>query len=425
MKKKWYVALTVLIVLIILLVTGYVLYKNIYMNKTNLLIELNGKNKITINYDDKYKEEGAKASFRSNDISNDIKVKGKVYTKKLGTYKITYSIRKSGLGKSLYKNVIREVKVVDQDKPVITLSGDSKISLTVGDEYKEPGYSATDNYDGDITDKVIVTNNINKDKKGEYELLYKVSDSSDNSYEIKRQVSYKEKKALPSMTGNASRIAVLNYHFFYDEATEKGNQSIFISTKKFEEQLKYLKDNNYKTLTMKEFKAWMYGEIELPKRSVLITVDDGAQGTGFHNGNKLIPLLEKYDAKATLFLITGWWDKSNYVSKNLEIESHTNDMHTEGLCKNVTRGAKMLCLSDEEVLKDLKASVDILGTNTAFAFPFYAYSEKSIELLKKTGFKLAFIGGNVKATRNSNKYKIPRYPIQKSITLEQFINMIS
>lgn len=425
MKKKWYVALTVLIVLIILLVTGYVLYKNIYMNKTNLLIELNGKNKITINYDDKYKEEGAKASFRSNDISNDIKVKGKVDTKKLGTYKITYSIRKSGLGKSLYKNVIREVKVVDQDKPVITLSGDSKISLTVGDEYKEPGYSATDNYDGDITDKVIVTNNINKDKKGEYEVLYKVSDSSDNNYEIKRQVSYKEKKALPSMTGNASRIAVLNYHFFYDEATEKGNQSIFISTKKFEEQLKYLKDNNYKTLTMKEFKAWMYGEIELPKRSVLITVDDGAQGTGFHNGNKLIPLLEKYDAKATLFLITGWWDKSNYVSKNLEIESHTNDMHTEGLCKNVTRGAKMLCLSDEEVLKDLKASVDILGTNTAFAFPFYAYSEKSIELLKQTGFKLAFIGGNVKATRNSNKYKIPRYPIQKSITLEQFINMIS
>ena len=124
------------------------------MNKTNLLIELNGKNKITINYDEKYKEEGAKASFRSNDISNDIKVKGKVDTKKLGTYKITYSIRKSGLGKSLYKNVIREVKVVDQDKPVITLSGDSKISLTVGDEYKELGYSATDNYDGDITSNI-------------------------------------------------------------------------------------------------------------------------------------------------------------------------------------------------------------------------------------------------------------------------------
>ncbi len=425
MSKNKKIIIITLACLIAVVLIGYLAYRNIYLREDKLSIKLNNKKQIIIKYKEEYKEYGAKASFRKKDLSSYVSVKGKVDTKKIGTYKITYVIRKKGIGKSLYKNVIREVKVVDEEKPVITLKGDSKISLTVGDEYKEPGYLATDNYDGDITDKVIVTNNINKDKKGEYEVLYKVSDSSDNSYEIKRQVSYKEKKALPSMTGNASRIAVLNYHFFYDEATEKGNQSIFISTKKFEEQLKYLKDNNYKTLTMKEFKAWMYGEIELPKRSVLITVDDGAQGTGFHNGNKLIPLLEKYDAKATLFLITGWWDKSNYVSKNLEIESHTNDMHTESFCKNVTRGAKMLCLSDEEVLKDLKASVDILGTNTAFAFPFYAYSEKSIELLKQTGFKLAFIGGNVKATRNSNKYKIPRYPIQKSITLEQFINMIS
>ena len=425
MSKNKKIIIITLACLIAVVLIGYLAYRNIYLREDKLSIKLNNKKQIIIKYKEKYKKYGAKASFRKKDLSSYVSVKGKVDTKKIGTYKITYSIRKKGIGKSLYKNIIREVKVVDEEKPVITLKGDRKISLTVGDEYKEPGYLAADNYDGDITDKVIVTNNINKDKKGEYEVLYKVSDSSNNSYEIKRQVSYKEKKALPSMTGNASRIAVLNYHFFYDEATEKGNQSIFISTKKFEEQLKYLKDNNYKTLTMKEFKAWMYGEIELPKRSVLITVDDGAKGTGFHNGNKLIPLLEKYDAKATLFLITGWWDKSNYVSKNLEIESHTNDMHTESFCKNVTRGAKMLCLSDEEVLKDLKASVDILGTNTAFAFPFYAYSEKSIELLKQTGFKLAFIGGNVKATRNSNKYKIPRYPIQKSITLEQFINMIS
>lgn len=421
-KKILLISLIILLSFLVLFFTCYILYKNVYLDINKLSIKLNGDKNITLKLDDEYKELGAKASFRSKSLTNNIKLKGNVDTKKIGVYKITYIIKKE----NLIKELVRTINVIDDINPVITLTGDSKISLTVGDDYKEPGYIANDNYDGDITDKVVVTNNIDKNKKGNYEVIYKVSDTSNNSFEVKREVEYKEKvKLLPSNDSTATRIAVLNYHFFYDEAYEKGNQSIFISTKKFEEQLKYLKDNNYKTLTMEEFRAWMYGEIDLPKRSVLLTVDDGAAGTGFHNGNKLIPLLEKYDVNATLFLITGWWDKSNYQSKNLGLESHTNDMHTEGLCKGVTRGAKMLCLSNEDVLKDLNASVSILNSNRAFAYPFYAYSDNAIELLKQVGFKLAFIGGNVKATRNSNKYKIPRYPIQKGITLQEFINMIS
>ena len=48
-------------------------------------------------------------------------------------------------------------------------------------------------------------------------------------------------------------IAVLNYHFFYNSENEGCNESICLTTTKFREHLQYLKDNNYKTLTMKEF----------------------------------------------------------------------------------------------------------------------------------------------------------------------------
>ena len=425
MKKKRFIILLVLLITVVVILSSYILYREVYFTKKNLNIKLKGEKNITLKYKDVYKEEGAIANFRGKNINNII-ISGNVNTNKVGEYNIKYKVIKKGIGTKLSKCVERKIKVIDDEKPVITLDGESKIVLTVGDEYKEPGYKSSDNYDGDITKNVSVTNNIDNTKKGVYEVVYKVSDSSNNFTEVKRVVEYKDKvKSLPSIGSHANKIAVLNYHFFYDENTERGNQSIFISTKKFEEQLKYLKDNNYKTLTMWEFKQWIYGEIDLPARSVLITVDDGAAGTGFHNGNKLIPLLEKYDINATLFLITGWWDKSNYVSKNLGIESHTNDMHTESFCKGVTRGAKMLCLSNDEVLKDLKKSVEILNSNLAFAYPFYAYSDNAIELLKQTGFKLAFVGGSRKATRSSNKYKIPRYPIQKSITLQEFINMIS
>lgn len=230
---------------------------------------------------------------------------------------------------------------------------------------------------------------------------------------------------LPDADGIATSIPILNYHFFFDPSIgEHCNENLCIDIKNFRQQLDFLKNNGYKTLTIEEFRAWMYGEIELPARSVLITIDDGAMGTGAHNGNKLIPLLEEYDMYATLFLITGWWDVGNYKSDHLDVESHTNNMHTGNLCSNQTRGAQLLCSSKNEVLADLKRSIEVLNSSTAFCFPFYAYNDSAIESIKEVGFKLAFIGGNRKATRNTDKYKIPRYPIYGTTTMNQFANML-
>ncbi len=219
----------------------------------------------------------------------------------------------------------------------------------------------------------------------------------------------------------ATKIPVLNYHFFYDESLGEGcNESICMDVKNFKEQLNYLKDNHYKTLTMEEFKRWMYHEIELPEKSVLITIDDGALGTGKHNGNKLIPILEEYRMHATLFLITGWWDIENYRSNYLEIESHTFDMHTYGDCG---RG-QLICESKENVIHDLKKSIDVTKSTNAFCFPFYNYDKKSIEAVQEVGFQLAFVGGYQKASRESDKYKIPRYPLYQTTSLKEFINIV-
>lgn len=242
--------------------------------------------------------------------------------------------------------------------------------------------------------------------------------------EVKEVVLKTEQKHV-NLTGNASKVAVLNYHFFYDEGSEQCNQGICLSTTKFEEQLKYLKENGWKTLTMEEFRAWMYGEIELPAKSVLLTIDDGGMGTGFSNGNKLIPLLEKYQAHATIFLITGWYFPPDYQSTYLDIESHTNEMHTEGLCSGVPRGAQMLCSTREEVLEDLKKSIQTTGSTKAFCYPFYAYNDTAVELVRESGFSLGFQGGGYKATRNFNKLLVPRYAIHKDITMDRFIEMIS
>lgn len=231
---------------------------------------------------------------------------------------------------------------------------------------------------------------------------------------------------LRSDEGNASSIAVLNYHFFYDSSLgEYCGEGNCMDTKDFEKELYYLKVNGWKTLTMDEFIKWMYGEIELPNKSVLLTVDDGAMGTGIDNGNKLMPLLEKYDLHATLFLISGWHKYQNYISPNLDVESHTYNMHSGGACDSEARGSKLLCSSREEIKEDLTISKNEIGTNNAFCYPMYVYNDKVISVLKEMGYKVAFTGGDYKASRDDDKYKIPRYHIYDSTTLDEFIDMIN
>lgn len=66
----------------------------------------------------------------------------------------------------------------NEDAPVITLSGDRNIEMPLGQRtVDEPGYSATDTQDGDITQRVQVTNDINLDLPGIYTVSYNVMDS--------------------------------------------------------------------------------------------------------------------------------------------------------------------------------------------------------------------------------------------------------
>ncbi len=408
--KKW---VFIVPIIIVILVIGFVLYANVHGLSTNLKIKINGKSTIKLEVGNEYKDKGVNATYKNKSIKNII-TKGSVDNKKIGTYKIKYIAKY----KKVIKKAIRTVKVVDTTPPEINIGAES-VNLFVGNDYTEIGFSASDNYDGDLTSKVTSTNNIDKNTIGTYEVNYEVSDSSGNKSTAKRIVN-----VINTLPSNG-KVAVLNYHFFFDPNEEYCGDGNCEDVNEFRRQLDYLRDNNYKTLTMEEFRNWMYGVIEIPEKSVLITVDDGAKGTGLHNGNKLIPILEEYKMHATLFLITGWWDINNYQSPYLDIESHTNDMHTERYCEGVTRGAKMLCLNRDEVLNDLKQSIAITGSKMAFCFPFYAYDDNSISIVKEAGFELAFIGGGRKASRSDDKYHIPRYQIRQTTDINTFINFVS
>ena len=328
----------------------------------------------------------------------------------------------------------------DKIKEEIKYLDDNKYESLTLEEYKEytkGNIRIKGNYvllmTSNLTDEI---KSINKDSnvkivKDDNSIKFKDNNepsnrNNHNRYVINDNISLELFKSMlegkPYYEKTTNKVAVLNYHFFYDpDKGEDCNEIICLKASKFREQLDYLRDNGFKTLTMNEFYRWMYGEIELPEKSVLLTIDDGAKGTGKHNGNILIPLLEEYDMHATLFLIAGWWDIENYRSKNLDIQSHTYDMHQYGSCGK----GQLICASYEEAKADLQKSIDVIKDNTAFCYPFYNYSDTSIKAVKDVGFKLAFASGNVKATRNNDKYKVPRYSILSDTSLEEFKKLVN
>ena len=179
-KKKTNLILISIIITIILILIALIIF--IFFNPL-IKIKLIGKDE-TIEVFTKYKDKGVKIEGTKNKV----KITNKVNTNKLGTYTITYKITHL----KTTKIIKRKVKVIDTTKPEITLQG-NEVTIYQNDTYNEPGYTATDNYDKDITSKVKVTNNIDNTKAGTYEVTYSVSDSSKNKTEIKRKVNVIEK----------------------------------------------------------------------------------------------------------------------------------------------------------------------------------------------------------------------------------------
>lgn len=75
--------------------------------------------------------------------------------------------------------------------PKINLIGGKKITISKGESYRELGYSATDEEDGDLTSKVIKNGIVNPNIADEYTLLYFVSDSDGNTVSEVRTVVVK------------------------------------------------------------------------------------------------------------------------------------------------------------------------------------------------------------------------------------------
>ncbi len=416
----------IFIVSILLISTGIIGYKAYKYYQTIPEISLNGSSNITLNLGENYEEYGATSSFQGQDTTSSISIEGDIDINKVGEYELTYTTLNSITKKS--SSIKRIVNVVDTTPPTISLQGENNISLYVNDSYQEPGYTATDNYDGDITAQVVKTGEVASSKPGTYELTYSVSDSSSNTYEIKRTITVKErpviKPASPTINKSVPGLPVLMYHFFYDDTKgQTGADANWMAKTAFEEQMKYLSDNNYYFPTWQEVEDYVNGKIGLPAKSIVVTIDDGDVTFIDH----AIPIIEKYNVKATSFAVTVWTGESLANSykdpskTHLNIQSHSYDAHKAG------RNGKGLLvnMTYDEAYNDLKKSKDLTNNSTVFCYPFGHYNDTVIQALKDTNYHLAFTTKSGRVYPGQNPYALPRVRMSRGITLDKFIEKVS
>lgn len=106
----------------------------------------------------------------------DIKIIKDIDINKIGLQEVEYECNKS----FFKKKIIVKYNVVDKEPPILEIDSEDSISIYVNDEYNEPTVKATDNYDGDITDRIEKKGSVDNSKAGTYEIEYSVKDSSGN-----------------------------------------------------------------------------------------------------------------------------------------------------------------------------------------------------------------------------------------------------
>ena len=165
-KRK--IGLVFLIMLVVILLIFFLLIPR---------ISLKGKTTIMLNINSEYKEPGYHASYLFDNLTDKVKISGKVNNKKDGVYYLTYKVK----GPFITVSTKRKVEVKDIERPVITLEGGNETYICPNSKYKELGYKASDNIDGDLTKKVKIT-------EKENEVTYEVEDKAHNKTEAKRTV---------------------------------------------------------------------------------------------------------------------------------------------------------------------------------------------------------------------------------------------
>lgn len=211
-------------------------------------------------------------------------------------------------------------------------------------------------------------------------------------------------------------LPILMYH-----SISSGN-SLRVPKSEFASHMKWLKDNDYVTLSPEEAYRVFTTNSMPSKKSVLITFDDGYTD----NYTKAFPILKQYGMKATIFMIEQSIGRPHHLTDEqmdemmahgISIESHTIH-HLE-----LNRLSKQ---QQEDELKGSKTFFDqwFSQRTRMVSYPVGRYNEETLKLAKEAGYQMAVTTEPGHAKKEQGMMSLHRVRISPGLSPESFGRLV-
>jgi len=360
-RRGWRWALVCFLVLALLAAGGWFVF--FIANRFTLSIRLAGEPSMYLEYGQFYKEPGAEVILRGTLFwregivlsQPELQISGGVEEAALGKNILTYSADFLGH----HTEVQRSVRVVDTVCPVITLAEGGE--LGPGGVFQEPGFTATDNFDGDITGRVVRLESPGL-------VTYAVVDSSGNPCYAEREIPLYTPKP-PEIHLEGGEYYSITTGSFYSEPGYWAADSLGVDLTEqvsVEGEVNWLEPGIYPiTYTVTDGYdnvTAMTRQVEVSavprpqtvwpqEKTIYLSFDDGPSPYT----KQLLDVLDRYGVKATFFVTDSGYGE---MMKQIVKRGHSIGIHT------VSHNYGEIYSSPEAYFTDLHRMQDIIYENT-------------------------------------------------------------
>lgn len=236
-------------------------------------------------------------------------------------------------------------------------------------------------------------------------------------------------KAFTDNTKTQINIPILCYHNF--NPTRPGSMNL--TPDRLESQIKWLKDNGFTIIPLKEAVEYLQGKrASLPPKSVVITADDGWQSDYTY----LYPIAKKYNIPVTLFIYPQTisqgkhaltWNELKELQKTglFDIQGHTYWHPNFKQEKKKMTPAEYEKFVKAQLGDSKKILEEKLGTPITFlAWPFGIYDDYLEQAAANAGYEMAFSIDARKANRSYRSMAQPRYMIVAGQSMKTFESIV-
>ena len=200
-------------------------------------------------------------------------------------------------------------------------------------------------------------------------------------------------------------VPVLNYHQVNDEK----HSALTLHVDQFREQMEYLHNQGYNTITLAQLYDYLENGTELPNKPIVITFDDGY----VDNYKNVLPILKEYNMKATLFMISDAANTPGFVSTEQMHQMEAGGFDIQGHTNHHKILTKIAPTELPDALLGGKTSLEgILGEPIEYlAYPG-GFNDMLVQYVtKQSGYKMAFTVQPGTVQPGDNLYALNRLAI--------------